>query len=200
MAGQASATQYILNSGGCTSTCGLSSYGTVNVSGEGTNTLTFAIHLDPTVFINQAGNSFDTVAWDLVGNPTITVGGLPANFGTNGSQAAGSHHEDGLGFFDYVVNWTGVNSNSSLSVQDLSFTVTGTNPVLDFNTVGTDHIFFSVDIARVAPNGAVSTGVVGATLKAGVPEPATWAMMLVGFGGMGALLRHRRRQGVAAVA
>ncbi|MDB5422925.1 MAG: hypothetical protein JWQ29_341 [Phenylobacterium sp.] len=30
-----------------------------------------------------------------------------------------------------------------------------------------------------------------------VPEPATWGLMLVGFGGVGALLRHRRRQGVA---
>lgn len=27
-----------------------------------------------------------------------------------------------------------------------------------------------------------------------VPEPATWAMMLVGFGGIGALLRRRRQQ------
>jgi hypothetical protein len=27
-----------------------------------------------------------------------------------------------------------------------------------------------------------------------VPEPATWAMMLVGFGGMGAILRRTRRQ------
>jgi len=27
------------------------------------------------------------------------------------------------------------------------------------------------------------------------PEPATWAMMLAGFGGAGALLRHRRRGG-----
>ncbi|HEX7943502.1 MAG TPA: PEPxxWA-CTERM sorting domain-containing protein [Phenylobacterium sp.] len=26
----------------------------------------------------------------------------------------------------------------------------------------------------------------------GVPEPATWAMMLIGFGGMGAMLRRRR--------
>lgn len=33
---------------------------------------------------------------------------------------------------------------------------------------------------------------VGATPA--VPEPATWAMMLVGFGGMGAAMRYRRRK------
>jgi hypothetical protein len=33
---------------------------------------------------------------------------------------------------------------------------------------------------------------------AGVPEPASWALMLVGFGGMGALLRRRRPRAVAA--
>jgi hypothetical protein len=32
----------------------------------------------------------------------------------------------------------------------------------------------------------------------GVPEPATWAMMIVGFGGIGAALRGRRRTAVAA--
>jgi hypothetical protein len=30
----------------------------------------------------------------------------------------------------------------------------------------------------------------------GVPEPATWAMMILGFGGVGAVMRQRRR-GVA---
>ena len=32
----------------------------------------------------------------------------------------------------------------------------------------------------------------------GVPEPATWAMMLIGFGGLGAVVRRRRAQSVAA--
>ncbi|THD64340.1 PEPxxWA-CTERM sorting domain-containing protein [Phenylobacterium sp.] len=42
--------------------------------------------------------------------------------------------------------------------------------------------------------GADSTGVVIAPPPAGgVPEPATWALMIVGFGGVGALLRSRRR-------
>jgi hypothetical protein len=31
-----------------------------------------------------------------------------------------------------------------------------------------------------------------------VPEPSTWAMMLVGFGGMGALLRRSRKAAIAA--
>ena len=27
----------------------------------------------------------------------------------------------------------------------------------------------------------------------GIPEPATWTMMILGFGGLGALLRRRRK-------
>jgi hypothetical protein len=36
------------------------------------------------------------------------------------------------------------------------------------------------------------------TISPGVPEPATWAMMLVGFGGLGAAMRARRKQALAA--
>ncbi|HEX2815522.1 MAG TPA: PEPxxWA-CTERM sorting domain-containing protein [Phenylobacterium sp.] len=36
------------------------------------------------------------------------------------------------------------------------------------------------------------------TGPAGVPEPASWALMLVGFGGLGVLLRRRRAEAVAA--
>lgn len=37
-----------------------------------------------------------------------------------------------------------------------------------------------------------------AALTGGVPEPASWALMIVGFGGIGATLRCRRRQALAA--
>ncbi len=37
-----------------------------------------------------------------------------------------------------------------------------------------------------------------ATVAAGVPEPATWAMMLVGLGGLGAAMRSRRKFAAAA--
>jgi hypothetical protein len=34
----------------------------------------------------------------------------------------------------------------------------------------------------------------------GVPEPATWAMMLLGFGGIGMAMRRRRKEGLAQIA
>jgi hypothetical protein len=40
---------------------------------------------------------------------------------------------------------------------------------------------------------------IAATISA-VPEPATWAMMIIGFGFVGFMLRNGRRQGAAAVA
>ncbi|WP_309610187.1 DVUA0089 family protein [Sphingomonas sp.] len=39
-----------------------------------------------------------------------------------------------------------------------------------------------------------------ATQVGGVPEPATWAMMLIGFGAAGVSLRYRRRKTVLAAA
>ncbi|WP_394763859.1 DUF4394 domain-containing protein [Phenylobacterium sp.] len=62
-----------------------------------------------------------------------------------------------------------------------SFDANGQNATFVMNTSG-------------AYDGIISVGPTGGA----VPEPATWAMMLVGFGGLGAMLRRRRTQGALA--
>ncbi len=55
---------------------------------------------------------------------------------------------------------------------------------------------FYADRAQVAANLSI-TGVGLATLS-GTPEPATWGLMLVGFGGLGAMMRRRRAMALTA--
>jgi hypothetical protein len=50
--------------------------------------------------------------------------------------------------------------------------------------------YYSVD-------GVSATGLTGTLPLNGVPEPATWAMMLLGFCGLGAVMRSRRRMTTA---
>ena len=45
----------------------------------------------------------------------------------------------------------------------------------------------------------VGIGGIAITGGGGIPEPATWALMLAGMGGVGAALRARRKAALAAV-
>ena len=51
---------------------------------------------------------------------------------------------------------------------------------------------YRIDLAA-GGNTVTSFAQIGAGAVAAVPEPGTWAMMLIGFGGMGVALRRRRR-------
>jgi PEP-CTERM motif len=64
------------------------------------------------------------------------------------------------------------------------FTPTSATQTLQFLSIGTP--------GNLPPMGVLD----GVSLT--VPEPATWAMMLVGFGGIGAMIRRRRQTLVAA--
>ncbi len=101
-----------------------------------------------------------------------------------------------------------VNGNTWLSVG----LVTGSTRGIDIDAFGfgTTSAFTFVRLTDVlAEGGAGNGGTVGADidavgaistrrLTAAVPEPATWAMMLLGFGGLGAMLRRRRSLAPAA--
>lgn len=82
---------------------------------------------------------------------------------------------DGTNFFDCwscaFFDPAGRFSRGTFVLDAGSYVVTGTAPVSPFGS----------------GEGAIALG-------GGVPEPATWALMLLGFGGLGAALRRSRRQ------
>jgi hypothetical protein len=77
---------------------------------------------------------------------------------------------------------------SGWMTTSFTFKADGSSDVLSFLATG-------------GPNGSVPPFALldGVSLTA-VPEPATWAIMLVGFGGMGAAIRSRRKQALAPTA
>ena len=74
------------------------------------------------------------------------------------------------------------------SSDTLDFTATGTSEVLSFLAEGTG--------GSGEPPFALLDGV-SLTQVTAIPEPATWAMMLVGFGVLGTAIRSRRKQALA---
>jgi hypothetical protein len=74
--------------------------------------------------------------------------------------------------------------------------VVGIVDLLGALTLPTSESFSTLESAGY---GQVLRGVSLAPTAAPVPETATWAMMLMGIGGLGALLRTQRRAGRNAV-
>jgi hypothetical protein len=199
MGGAAHATTYLLNYDACSGGCGLASYGQINVTGQGTGLLTVDIELNANTVFQQAGSNPHDEIWFDTNTTSATLAGFAAPFSTNGAQATGSHQANGasLGTYDYTIQRAHAgNPGSALSGQhSLTFTVAGPSSLaLDYTTVGDKNLYFIVDVAAFNPaTGAlVNTGRVGATLAPTVPEPASWALMILGFGGVGAVLRRRR--------
>jgi hypothetical protein len=126
----------------------------------------------------------DTFTFNIMGTP----GSADAQVSTillNGSQN---------------INFSGITLDGNAFVRTSADGITGPipetwaliNPV--FVGIGTHTI--NVAGSLIGPNGSYA----GTLNVAAVPEPATWAMMLLGFGAMGLVIRRRRRPVLAQLA
>ena len=104
-------------------------------------------------------------------------------------------------FTDSLVSASNPNAGTYTSVGLLGILL-GSTDLLGFDISGTtgagffslNNNFFGVNLASGSATliGALGTqGITGITIAA-VPEPGTWAMMLIGFGAIGVAVRRRR--------
>lgn len=137
---------------------------------------------------SSAGN----LDWSTQNTPYFSIdGGATQLFGdsrfstgvTNGDSRQASHWKDSasgvpqLGILDPT---SGRGQMQEITALDLAaYDAIGYN--VNFDVLGnSNYRFTTADVYR--------------TLAPPVPEPATWAMMLVGFGTIGASIRYRRRE------
>jgi choice-of-anchor C domain-containing protein len=120
--------------------------------------------------------TFDTVAGQtyavnffLAGNPDGGTGAKLAILSANGGQQQSD---------TFTVTGSDSHSNMGWTAYSYGFTATGPSTTLSFaSATGTPYGPALDNVSVVA-----------------VPEPASWALMILGFGGLGAVLRRQRRQ------
>jgi hypothetical protein len=202
MASAASADTYNLNVDGSSGNVLPGSSGTVTVNTVAGGGLDFTVNLfgagvtGTNTFWSSGGHtSFTfTLSGDVNG---VSVSGLSPGFViltsglTSGAMTAGSYPDPNIGSFEYAIDCptcTGADPHPNSLHFVLTPTSGTTQLVLAANG---DGVYGAADIRR---NG-LETGAVGFTLSQtpGVPEPATWAMMILGMGMVGAGMRMRRR-------
>jgi hypothetical protein len=160
----------------------------------------------PTVSVNgnviNIGFIQNPIAEGTTMSPTAFSGGFDIN-----NSAAGTYSLD-LTTSSPGITFTGGNimdlsTNTIVATFLLGSSVS--NPVPG-TELGLPATFFAVGDYRLSWTGenagetASDAGVVHITSVPAVPEPATWAMMLLGFGGIGFSMRRSRRPALAQVA
>lgn len=131
-------------------------------------------------FATVVGSAY-TVLFDLSGNPDGGVGTRTAVVSIAGSLP---------GIRTYSVG--SANSRDSMNWESFSYDFTA------FDTVST-LVFASAEYSPFGPAlDNVSAGLSGGGIGSSVPEPASWALMLIGFGMVGAAARRRSPMVVAA--
>ncbi|WFU13753.1 PEPxxWA-CTERM sorting domain-containing protein [Bradyrhizobium sp. CB3481] len=136
-----------------------------------------------TVSGGTGNTSLTQLSFDLANNDTFTRAVFNINAASNGSV---------------LIHVEGVNINGGFFEDDFTVNANGQN----FFTVTSINGQLMTDISLTAINGATFEDVRqvrlgGFETVGAVPEPSTWAMMILGFAGVGFLAYRRRAQGQA---
>ena len=157
--------------------------------------------INDTITSPPGGNVSDPSAWTSLGNFTDVVGigtlsaqpgGLVAFDIADVALAANSTY--GL-YITQTVNNFGLGSGVRFTNSVLGSTVASDGNLTILNSRGASYAFNGI-----SRNGRSFNGSLSYTLGGAVPEPATWAMMLVGFAVIGATMRRRTPRLARAVA
>lgn len=129
---------------------------------------------------NQAGTIAQTIStiigrtyrlrFDMSGNPDNGSATRLVLLGANGPLAPPQS-------YTFVTGVTPLNNRQNMNWEErgVNFTATSTSTVISFQSQNAGFFGAAIDNVSVA-----------------VPEPSTWAMMIIGFGAAGAVLRRRR--------
>lgn len=136
----------------------------------------------------------------LVGSGTLTTNGVSQVSSLNGYTYQTITGITGTFNGSAITGLANVTGSNNLFYLTGPFFVDGNG--LGFSTAAGSavNLFVTTDTAYRVNAGGLSTGFVTASASAAtaaVPEPATWAMMIGGFGVIGAAARRRRRMTVS---
>ena len=190
----ASAIVYTLGTGNAAISGFAGPYGTVTVTLANATTanVSFASATPQFWFLGaQAADvNVNATTWtlsNLLGN-----GGALSNGGSNNVDGFGVFNQtidqfDGFGSKSSTISFTLTNVGSTWASDSLVLT-----PNASGNTVGAHiGVCTNTPCTEFTATGFATNG------SAPIPEPATWGMMLVGFFGMGSILRMQRRRALA---
>jgi hypothetical protein len=153
--------------------------GTVDLIGETTTGTAFDFFAGNGGYVDLDGSN--NVPGTLRTIASFAAGTYNLNFDLGGNARGDVDKTTVITLGDFSQSIT-LSSSASLATQSFTFTTTGGQ--LSF----TDLAGGNPNIGNILDNVSLSAA----------PEPATWAMMLVGFGGMGAAMRRRRAVAAAA--